>query len=60
MAKAAFPPQAGANKSGVLDKLPNATAGLQPIKWDELAVEQRALSDYDTALGIDGLDGGVA
>jgi transposase len=26
----------------------------------ELDVEHRALSDYDTALGIDGLDGGVA
>jgi hypothetical protein len=26
----------------------------------ELDVEQRALSDYDTALGLDGLDGGVA
>jgi len=25
-----------------------------------LDVEQRALSDYDTALGIDGLGGGVA
>ncbi len=33
-------------------------AVLHPVA--ELDVEQRALSDYDTALGIDGLDGGVA
>jgi len=33
-------------------------AVLHPVA--ELAVEQRTLSDYDTALGIDGLDGGVA
>ena len=33
-------------------------AVLHPVA--ELTVEQRALSDYDTALGIDGLDGGVA
>lgn len=33
-------------------------AVLRPVA--ELDVEQRALSDYDTALGIDGLDGGVA
>ncbi len=32
-------------------------AVLHPVA--ELDVEQRALSDYDTALGIDGLDGGV-
>jgi transposase len=31
---------------------------LRPV--EQLDVEQRALSDYDTALGIDGLDGGVA
>jgi transposase len=31
---------------------------LRPVA--ELDVEQRALSDYDAALGIDGLDGGVA
>ncbi|GLB93140.1 IS21 family transposase [Mycobacterium kiyosense] len=31
---------------------------LRPVA--ELDVEQRTLSDYDTALGIDGLDGGVA
>jgi transposase len=31
---------------------------LHPVA--ELDVEQRALSDYDTALGLDGLDGGVA
>jgi len=34
------------------------TAVLHPVA--ELAVEQRALSDYDTALGLNGLDGGVA
>ena len=33
-------------------------AVLHPVA--ELAVEQRALSDYDTALGLDVLDGGVA
>lgn len=33
-------------------------AVLHPVA--ALDVEQRALSDYDTALGIDGLDGGVA
>ena len=33
-------------------------AVLRPVA--ELEVEQRALGDYDTALGIDGLDGGVA
>ena len=33
-------------------------AVLHPVA--ELDVEQRALSDYDTALGIDSLDGGVA
>lgn len=33
-------------------------AVLHPVA--ELDVEQRALSDYDTALGLDGLDGGVA
>lgn len=33
-------------------------AVLHPVA--ELDVEQRALGDYDTALGIDGLDGGVA
>lgn len=33
-------------------------AVLYPVA--KLDVEQRALSDYDTALGIDGLDGGVA
>jgi transposase len=31
---------------------------LRPVA--QLDVEQRPLSDYDTALGIDGLDGGVA
>src|SRR5258705_622617 len=31
---------------------------LRPVA--ELDVDQRALSDYDAALGIDGLDGGVA
>lgn len=31
---------------------------LHPVA--ELDVEQRPLSDYDTALGLDGLDGGVA
>lgn len=33
-------------------------AVLYPVA--KLDVEQRALSDYDTALGLDGLDGGVA
>lgn len=33
-------------------------AVLRPVA--ELDVEQRALTDYDTALGIEGLDGGVA
>jgi hypothetical protein len=31
---------------------------LRPVA--ELDVEQRPLSDYDTALGLDGIDGGVA
>jgi hypothetical protein len=33
-------------------------AVLRPVA--ELDVEQRPLSDYDTALGLDDLDGGVA
>ena len=39
----------------------NRIGALRPVRGteDQLTVEQRALSDYDTALGIDLGDGGM-
>jgi len=44
------------NKPRALDKLPSATAGLQPIKWADLPPEQRreylerTLDDYESLI----------
>jgi len=41
MAKTGSPLQKGSNRPRALDKLPSATAGLQPIRWADLPVDQR-------------------
>ena len=41
MAKAASPTQTGVSKPRALDILPNATVGLQAIRWGELPPERR-------------------
>jgi hypothetical protein len=56
MAKSPSTSQAGMNKPRALDKLPSATAGLQPIKWADLPPEQRreylerTLDDYESLI----------
>ncbi len=42
------PHEAGADHSRTVDKLPSATAGLQPVPWASLTVEQRKSFISDT------------